>query len=129
MPHAKLVVKRTAHTQLGSNQELVEIAIKLRGLIAGCLTCVDDGGNLQADDVEIEIVDRDWRHVGGDKYDVTLTVFAKEFPSRRINPDLFMNTLTLTKGLQGLLPEGVTGFAWVLLCPAAFVEFGSEKKY
>jgi len=128
MPHAKLVVRRTAHAQLGGDQELVELATKLRGLIAGCLTCVDDGGNLQADDVEIEIVDRDWRHVGGDKYDVTLTVFAKEYPGRKINLELFTNALALTKGLQGLLPEGVTGFAWVLLCPAAFVEFGFEKK-
>ena len=126
MPHAKLVVRRTAHAQLGGDQELVELATKLRGLIAGCLTCVDDGGNLQADDVEIEIVDRDWHHVGGDKYDVTLTVFAKEYPGRK--DYLIVHTHTLSLGLNGLLPENVTGFVWVLLCPASFFEFGFEKK-
>ncbi len=126
MPYARLVVQRTAHTQLGSNQSLIELANKLRGLIAGCLTCNDEGGKLQPTDVEVEIVDRDWRHVSGSHYDVTLTVFAKEYPSRKVNLGLY--TTGLTKGLQGLLPEGLTGFVWVLLCPAAFVEFGFEKK-
>lgn len=126
MPYALLTVDQTARTKLGSDRGLVSLATKIRDLIAGHLTSQDEEGRLKVDEVEVKIINRDWRHVGGEKYGVTLMVFANEYPNRR--QDIEIMTLSLSMGLKGLLPDDITGYAWVLLCHAAFFEFGFEGK-
>jgi len=101
---------------------LRQFAERLQPEVAHVLTCDDEGGQLTRHDIEVEVRDLNpQRSIGGDQYDIRIVVLANDYPTRRA--DLFERSEQLTDQLQPLLPEGIHGFVWILLAPAAFVEF------
>lgn len=106
-----------------TRDNLIELFCEvLRGLVADALTCDDPDGQLRNSDVEVKLEYRDPRtHFGGGKYAVQVVVFANDYPSRREN--LETRCSELSEQVRSALPQGVRGYAWVLLGPAAFKEF------
>lgn len=122
MPLAIVTVNRD-HKALTDDFLFNYARFQLRGDIADTLTCEDRGGDLTMRDIEVEIRDRvEGKHIGGEKYDFQLVVFANDYPSRKANLDERCAELR-NRTSQVLLPYNVHGFVWVLLSPAAFAEF------
>lgn len=85
--------------------------------------CEDEGGDLNPGDIEVEVSE-----VGPkdrNEYDICITVLANDFPSRRANLD--ERRRLMQADLAGFIPPDLTGYLWVLLCPASFGEFNKEE--
>ena len=117
-----IVVTANRHRQELTDDFLFMFGQQLRTDIAETLTCTDPGGQLTAEDIEVKIEDRvPKRSIGGEKYDLQVTVFANDYPSRKAN--LAERGKQLKERVRHALPQTLHGFVWILLSPAAFEEF------
>lgn len=118
------VVLVTANRGLSGLDEtiLVQLGHWLRLWVAEALTCDHPDGHLTPPDVEVEIKERHTRFsIGGEKYDLQITVWANDFPSRKAN------LKERCHEVQGRVRDWCAGrwkgYVWILLAPAAFEEF------
>ena len=115
------VTANRGRTELNENT-LVELGTLLREWVAAELTCSDRDGDLTYEDIEVEIKQRRPRlDIGGERYDIQVTVFANDFPSRKAN--LSDRCACINERLQQWTAGRWRGYVWVLLAPAAFAEF------
>ncbi len=87
--------------------------------LAEAFDCEDEGGDLTPNDIEVEV-----STVGPkdrNDYDVCITVFANDFPSRKANHD--ERRQRMQDALAQHVPADMTGYLWTLLAPASFGEF------
>lgn len=117
------LVCMTANQMRLSESTLLQLGRELQQWVAEVLTCGDPDGQLRPEDVEVSIRGRSPRFdIGGEKYDIAVTVLANDFPSRRKN--LKERCQQLREKLKAcLLLRECHGFVWIRLAPAAFEEF------
>jgi hypothetical protein len=87
--------------------------------VAEAFNCTDKGGDLTANDIEVEVSTVGRRDIND--YDICITLLANEFPSRSAN--LNDRRRRLQRLLEPYIPRGIKGYLWTLLCPASFGEF------
>jgi hypothetical protein len=114
----------TGKPEITANQERMRrIAEQTVATVATFLDCTDPGGDLTPNDIEAEVRTTGPMDVGS--LDLTLTVFANDFPTRRESLDTRKDGIA--KAFSVLLQvEGFSGIrvgVWVLLCPAAWSDF------
>lgn len=106
-----------------AEENLRRLGELIQAIVATELTCEDPEGQLTPSDIEVSFRYRNsQRDVGGEKYDIQVTVFANDFPSRKAN--LSARCEEIKHRLAGCFGTDFTrGFVWVLLAPAAFAEW------
>jgi len=117
------VIARRENAVLHSDAAIAEVVQWLRVRIAQELSCADPGGQLTAQDIEVEVVDRDpKRHFGGDEFDLQVVVYAGEYPDRRAN--LEERRRGLQTGLAAVFgSRNVHGYVWILPIAGSFGAF------
>lgn len=98
---------------------LGKIAAALPQIISSGLNIQENSaGHLGPEDIAVRVLGTSF-DVG--HKDVEVIVFAQNFDARLASLQIRVNRMK--SGLQKLLPNGLTGFVWVVLVPSAFAEF------
>lgn len=109
-----------------------EIAFILPQFVAAELTVEEEDGQLSPSDIEVRVLPKSPEDI--DHYDLSIVIFAQDYPSRRAKLD--EARAAIISELEDALPlicdesdcftwypPRIKGFVWVLLCPGSFGEF------
>lgn len=108
--------KRVPESVVDTLKDMIQFRLAQR------FDCEDEGGDLTPGDIEVwvsEIGPKD-----RNEYDICITVLANDFPGRRVNLD--ERHQKLLADLGEYVPRDLSGYVWVMLCPASFGEFHKE---
>lgn len=133
-------VKIRYSSQLGGVMPLVEVNIHkglttfvdkitkiLPSVVAEALIGDEAGSKLVPSDIEVRvrvqgICDPIVEGSLAPKYDIGITIFAHDFPSRKVNLDFRRKMIaSAVNPIVSELPD-FKGYVWILLCPGAFGE-------
>ena len=105
----------------GSRQSLGE---HLANVVAGALSCDDEGGVLSSDDIEVRFQDVSPHTYNAKPF--AIEIFANDYPSRRANladrTARIANNVRNARSVPRSVVKGGGGFVWVLLGTGGFVE-------
>lgn len=124
MPLVQVLLDRTKpETRSSDGQFNKRLADLLRKEVAAALTCADPGGQITSSDIEVEITLKDpMLHFGGEKYDIQITVWAGDYPTRRAN--LNERRAQITRAISNVYGQSnLRGYVWIILVHSSFGEF------